>query len=106
MLGNQSKLLFTEWTISKQIDGSEKGQCGTRTEANSARSCHEVPALTSQFSLQPKEQREQELSSRHLELDASEVDVLVDSAGDVSLIGEGEVSLSSVAFARALSDSQ
>ena len=71
MLGNQSKLLFTEWTISKQIDGSEKGQCGTRTEANSARSCHEAPVRTSQFLQQPKEQWEQEMSSHHLELDAN-----------------------------------
>ena len=89
-----------------QIGGPEKGQCGTRTEANSARSCHEAPALTSQFSQQPKQQWEQELSSHHLELDASEVDVPVDNTGDISLIEEGEVPLSSVAFARAVSDSQ
>ena len=87
-----------------QIGGPEKGQCGTGTEANSARSCHEVPALTSQFSLQPKEQREQELSSHHLKLDASEVDVPVNNAGDTSLIDESEVPLSSVVFAQALSD--
>ena len=89
-----------------QIGGPEKGQCGTRTEANSARSCHEAPALTSQFSQQPKQQWEQELSSHHLELDASEVDVPVDNTGDISLIEEGEVPLSSVAIARAVSDSQ
>ena len=46
------------------------------------------------------------MSSHHLEQDASEVDVPVDNAGDVSLIEEGEVPLSSVAFARALFDSQ
>ena len=46
------------------------------------------------------------MSSHHLELDASEVNVPVNNAGDVSLIEEDEVPLSSVAFARALSDSQ
>ena len=46
------------------------------------------------------------MSSHHLKLDASEVDVPVDNAGDISLIEDDKVPLSSVAFARALSDSQ
>ena len=39
-----------------QIGGPEKGQCGTRAEANLALSCHEAPALNSQFSQQMRVQ--------------------------------------------------
>ena len=76
-----------------QIGGPEKGQCGTAAEAKSARSCHEAPTLTSQF-------------SHHLELDANEVDGVVSNAGDVSLTEEGEVPVSSVVFSQTRSDNR
>ena len=75
-------------------------------EANSARSCHEAPALTPQFSQQLRVQWVQELSSHHLELDANEVDVAVSNFGVVSLTDEGEVFVFSVLFAQALSDNR
>ena len=87
-----------------QIDGPEKGQCGMRAESSSAHNHHEAPVLTSQFSQQLRVEWKQGLSSHHLELDANKIDVVVSNAGDVSLTDESKVPVSSVVFAKALSD--
>ena len=51
-------------------------------------------------------QGEQELFSHHFVLDVNKVDVPVCSAGDIFLSDEGEVPVSSVVFAQALSGNQ
>ena len=89
-----------------QIDSPEKGKCGLRAESSSAHNHHEASLLTSQFSQEPRVMWEQGLSSHNLELDANKIDVTVSNAGDVSLTDEGEVPVSFVVFAQALSDNR
>ena len=60
-----------------QIGGSEKSNVVLELKLIQLLAAIEALALMSQFSQQPRIQREQEFSSHHLELDASKVDVPV-----------------------------